>query len=791
MFSSPKTPAPDADLGGMQPQQVATIEQARPLPWFCGTARLPSVFLTDALQVKTVPVESKQGKGSSTIGQSVYAKFGLAHARGPVDKIWKIFCDNKAEWVGEVTRGSGPSAHYYDLLITTRAQIRFYWGTATQPAETGTGSLSDWDGYIHPAYRGQFYSVWGRDAAGGGAFLGNNRDAVFSVEEIVSRWPCPSWWTAAGADGTYPTRIGQDINPAAAIADLLQDTVAGIGLADARIDATSFNAVGAILVTEGLGISPVLDRQQSLRQALADMLACIDGYFFYTSDGKIGLGLIRTPGGGLTTIDETVATGAPALEPRAWADTTNGLTLVFKNAARDYLEEPVYFVDRGNYQVTGINRTQTVRRPHITVEGTALKVAIALGARNGLPGLAGTIPVRKSVGKTLKPGTAFLLTCAEQGLNGMVARVMEQTYPGPKDAPVVKLGWQLDRSNLNTSGYAAAAEPVPPAGITLGPATQRVIEWPWVRDEGVPQVAMLLRREYAEASGFFAHVERPSGSYDLLGWTPFYALHGAIVDANYPMTNVIDDALGMVVLLDGSETTFSDTGEPLSDGLLNEWLVVVGDEICSAFNVTLLAAGKYRLHLVRERFDTVRAAHAIGAEVWIFKRTQAALFKAWDELETQTFKLQQAVAGELEDIAGVTPVALTTSGRFWRPLEPRGLTANGDCHAPVYSTGADVALTWAIRSERMAGFWEVWEGGWTEDLADTVLEFWTIGGVEPAGSVYITPDRDSAAPMNSYVLTNANLAAWLGAEVTFEVRAYARRDGYRSTRYSSLVVTKI
>jgi hypothetical protein len=71
----------------------------------------------------------------------------------------------------------------------------------------------------------------------------------------------------------------------------------------------------------------------------------------------------------------------------------------------------------------------------------------------------------------------------------------------------------------------------------------------------------------------------------------------------------------LVVQLDSIENTIDNVTRRIR--FLDEWMVIVGNEICSAFGATLLGAGKYRLFLVRERFDTAREAHNIGAEVWV------------------------------------------------------------------------------------------------------------------------------------------------------------------------------
>jgi hypothetical protein len=100
-----------------------------------------------------------------------------------------------------------------------------------------------------------------------------------------------------------------------------------------------------------------------------------------------------------------------------------------------------------------------------------------------------------------------------------------------------------------------------------------------------------------------------------------------------------------------------------------------------------------------------------------------------------------------------------------------------------------VPVSWTVRDLQQDGYWDGWEGGQTIDGPDAVIEFWTTGGVLKK-SVEVLFDNVVAAA-SSYTLTNANLVAAFGSEVTFDVRAYHRRNGFRSTRYVSLRVTKI
>jgi hypothetical protein len=780
-------PAEDQRNANLHPQNFSTNEQTRPLPVFAGTQRIGSTHLTDMWALNGTRLGLKTGN-------YYYATFGLAHGRGVVDKIYKILWDNEIIWEGEVTRDAF-HPDWIDIPITWNATgtVRWYWGTSTQAADT---ILALDPKGVHPAYRGMFYSRYGnaQETHIGGVKIGQNKATPPNVEIIAGRWPKPGWWAAAVDGDGYP-KIGNDINPAAFIAELLQDPIFGLGLVETRIDTGSFNDAGDTLAAEGFGISPLITRRQGLRQILADVFAIIDGHLFANADGTIGLNLIRDPGiYYAATLDESKLADAVTLDADGWAQTENALALAYLNAATEYNGETAQFIDRGNYAITGITRSVTLQRPWITSQALAQKVALAVGARMGIPQMRATLKVRKSIGVDLTPGQPFKLTSTEQGLANVLMRVREQTLPKPNDPPVVTVLAEMDRSYLNTEYYSPVEGTFTPAGFSADPAPMAIMEWPWMREHDVPMLALLIARTTGLATGFFAHMRRPSGSYELIGFSNGYAMHGAVVDANYSATTAdLDDMVGMVVQFDEIDQVMENVS--INDALLDELLVVVGGEICSAFNATLLAAGKYRIYLARARYDTVKAAHNIGAVVWVFYRKLAAFFPAENTIQTQTWKMQQIIDRVAEDLGTVTAVTLTTVGRFWRPLEPGALAAFGNAVNPTYTTGQDIPLTWAVRNERKARYWDEasLDGGaeWTEDVPDTVLEVWQGGVLKHTVEIALAPAGSFIDAIDSYLILNANLVAWLGAELTFDVRAYGRRDGYRSTRYVALTVTKV
>jgi hypothetical protein len=779
MFATSKKNPVEQNALNVKARQLSSNEQARPLPMFGGTMRLGTTYIENAFGWNTIA--SKQGA-------FVFASWVLAVCTGPVDMIFKEIWDDEIKNDFSLAPLQRTGGAFVQAITSPHDQgdLAVFYGTDTQTPSARLATYRQ-----HPAYRNQCYARYF------GVFIGHGRNTLPNVEFILGRWPKPAWWTAPVDGDGYP-RIGNDINPVAFLAELFQHPLFGLGLPDGRLDLDSWNDAAQTLADEGIGISPLVTRRQGIRQILADIFAIIDAHLYPLANGKIGLNLIRSPGGGLAALDESKWIGGVELDPDGWAETINALNIAYLDAEDNYNTGTAQFIDRGNFEVTGSTRGTTLQRPFITSQALAQKVALSQGARMALPLVKGSLKCRKSVGKLLVPGTAFTLTSAEQGLAAVTMRVKEQTLPEPKKGPEVGIAFERDFSYLNADYYAPMFTPPAAAGAGASRAPMLAMEWPWMRENNVPMVALLSGRLAGGASFFFAHKQWPSGVYELVDTFGRFALHGVVADANYPATDVIDGGLGLVVALDTFDTTIDNV--PLSDALLDEWLVILPgsagwpDEICSAFGATLLSAGKYRLYLVRGRFDTARVLHAIGDEVWVVRKADLVLASGMDEMVTQGWKLQQMIDGELEDLGGLIASTFDTTGRFYRPIEPGNLAAFGDGVNPTYTTGQDVPLTWTVRSERAAGYWDLLEPGWAEELPDTVLEFWTVGG----GAALVKTVEITLAPAGSFIeaidhyeVANGDLVAWLGGEVDFEARAYHRRNGFRSARYRSLVVRKV
>lgn len=146
--------------------------------------------------------------------------------------------------------------------------------------------------------------------------------------------------------------------------------------------------------------------------------------------------------------------------------------------------------------------------------------------------------------------------------------------------------------------------------------------WP----NGILTLSVLVTRPTRVASGFEVWMGRnkdlagdiPVTSYQLLATHNRFALHG-ILQEDYPdTTDEIDRTIGAMVLLDGVDVILDEQSE--FGALVNEFLLIIGDEIMAVFSATLLSPNFYRLNVVRNRLSTIIASHTAGDDCWLIAR---------------------------------------------------------------------------------------------------------------------------------------------------------------------------
>jgi hypothetical protein len=430
---------------------------------------------------------------------------------------------------------------------------------------------------------------------------------------------------------------------------------------------------------------------------LAMLLDHLDGFLVHDPQGRLGLGLVRGTSGAEPVIGMRDLTEPPEIESGSWWDTYNEVFVRFRNRDRQFAEESVSWRDRGNYAVVGSTRSLSVSRPWVTRQKTAWLIAAALGRQQALPSLAGTLRVKKSSATALAAGSLFYLTYAPSNLEAVLCRVLEKTFAAPDQAEVT-VRWREDRGYLNAN-LADVPEDLSLVEQTFGasaPHAARIVELPLGYTRRVdPEILFLVARGDRVGNGFNAYVETSPDSYDQAGVGTLFALRGTLLEA-FPASGLREDG-ELEVLFDSPDRVLESVAydSALGSGPIR---VFLGDEILLGYTATLLAAGRYRIKVLRARYGTRRRSHALGAEVFVMVIGQNPPLThelAWNPgVTTARFKVQPFLLQDELDLALCPPHVLAVQRRAYCPPPPINLRAMGDGHAPTYGPGQDLVVDW-------------------------------------------------------------------------------------------------
>ncbi|MCZ7636854.1 MAG: phage tail protein [Verrucomicrobia bacterium] len=633
------------------------------MPYLAGRGRLGLTWISEPWGVRSVPVRKKVGKKSQTVGYNYFASFAGLLCVGPVQTLHAIVIEDELVWEGPLNAGS---YDYAEITVEGRGAMTIYWGTATQGLDPDL-ALS---GVAHPAYRGQCYVVfddW---------LLGENRNQVPSLNFDLTRIPVVSWLTVgAGLNG--------EANPIAALGELLTDTRFGAGLPSSALDTGGWNDVATQLFNDGFSLSVFLDQVTRLDGLLNDFLEYLDAALYHTPSGKLSLRLLRdnvTP----VALDTGSLLEPPDLTAHGWAEVVNEVVVRFKNRDRKWQTDAMTWRNPAAYAVTGRPLTQSIECDWVTDPAVAWKVAMAYGKSHSLPWLEGRLRARRSVTAGLRPGDLVALTYPTAGIDDVLFRVLGVEVPGP-EAPHVMLTVREDSAHLMVNDYSVPADsPLTPILYAPEPCHDvLVFELPLVwTGKTAARLLVVPARGETLSNAWTLWWERSTNSFSSVGENAVFGRRGTL-NAGLAST-------GLFYVEDGLDVTFTSPDDdldwmPFDEGVsARRFLIFLGDEILLGWSPTLVSAGRYRVHLVRGQFGTVRRTHAVGAECWCVQLGDLPLFE-WNTpkgaiqvgLKVQPRMLHQEVS--LQDVAKIThPIYL----RAYRPLGPANLTANGGRRGP-------------------------------------------------------------------------------------------------------------
>lgn len=588
---------------------------------------------------------------------------------------------------------------YADVTLPGYGTMRIYWGTDTQPADEYLNSTT----VKHPPYRGLCYLVFKK------LFLGFNQTNVQNIEVVVGRYPRGN------------AAVHEDCDAPTFVRDLLQDKRAGLALPDSMFDGDAFDATHERLSDENFGFSPLLTRQQETAQTLVQACEYFDGFPVVNRDGTLGLDLNRTDAGETKHYLRKASFSArPTFTQNDWSKTPNEVVVKFTDRSLAYKENATTpWRNVAAKAMTGEPIQLSIDRTWLTHPDIAAAFAKYNGLISTLPAVTGRLTLRQRNGDPVDPaevydvgiGGVFYFDDYDDRLTGLRFRVTSRNIGDPSD-PKIRLDFTRDYSAVFPTSIATPSDA--PRAISKTslkststpvadePVSVKVMELPLALCEGGKLcLTALIARPIARSSGYLVWLKRdydwqgdPVESFENIGSVNRYAQFGKLAE-DYPAdTFTIDTERGMVVQLEGADQTL-DEQSPFT-ALCDELLVFCGSEVMSVAGVELVAAGQYRLKLVRGRFATPVEAHTTGAECFIMLRSQLPVLSHphFQPFNTATFKLTLNVPGVSDALATASEFAHDITGFFYAQIPPANLQVNGATRNATRTAGAGVSVSW-------------------------------------------------------------------------------------------------
>ncbi|UYA98701.1 putative virion structural protein [Xanthomonas phage vB_Xar_IVIA-DoCa5] len=622
-----------------------------------------------------------------TVGYKYYLGMHMVMCHGPVDLVTRISVDGKVAWSGSSSGGT-INVNAPELFGGEEREGGISGAVDVAMGHPGQGRnayLQSQLGADIPAFRRVMALILRQ------CYLGNN--------PYLKRWAIRARRIAVRQDGLeqwYLARanVGNDMNPAHIIREVLTDPDWGMGYPEEDMDEAAFTAAADTLHAEGMGMSILWDKQQNLDDFLAIVLRHIDGSLYV--DRVTGRFVLKLARGGynvdsLLTLDESNVDRVTDFKRPTVAELTNQVTVVFwdKSTGKN---NSVTVQDIALAASQGATVGTTVQYPGFTNGDMGTRAAARDLKALSTP-LASAVLYVNRTAAVLNIGDVFKFSWEEYGITQIVFRVTNIEL-GELTNNLVKLTVVEDVFALSAAIYAAPppsewvspiSDPVPAAYRLLSNVPYYLLarELGDSAAQALPTTASYLMIAAASPTGSAisaqVHVDEGAG----------YSQQAVM---NFCPTAQLSASYGH------GATSLAITGGRDLDLVSPGDLVVMGYgaldtfEVCEVVSITDTA-----LVVRRGMLDTTPGPLASGLRTMFVGRGEYAadLPVEYAAGENINVRLLTTTGNGTLPIGSAPTDSITVAGRQARPYPPGRLRLNGAAY-PATITG-QLLIEWAHR----------------------------------------------------------------------------------------------
>lgn len=420
-------------------------------------------------------------------------------------------------------------------------------------------------------------------------------------------------------------RLGDDLNPAEAIYEILTNDYWGCSYTNSRIDITSLLSIGIVLEEEGLGVSCLINKTTKAGQVINKILNHVGGVCYDDpKTGKLTFKLIRDDYD-LDTIPKFTPHNCNSLEFTRldWSETTSAITASFTYANDKFNTSTLMVSDIANIRITKNYTEQQVDGEYFTTEENARVFAQRQLLSSAYPLSAINIQCNR-IGYNVTIGDAILVNWLPYGIDKQVFRVTDVDYATLTNG-MIKITAVEDVFGFNKVNYAFDDTPEwsdpahPPEDIVNELFMEMPYEFLRSLDTYVyafaPQTEStntywhLWRytsakyRDVAQSSEFSTVLRMSYGCDEVFG-----------LDTGFECSPV--DEYSRAKMDKKRQNIANDPYTYTNTSGLN--LICVDDEIMSYKDIELMANGHYKFtDVIRGIFDTLPSKHTAESRVYL------------------------------------------------------------------------------------------------------------------------------------------------------------------------------
>ena len=440
-----------------------------------------------------------------------------------------------------------------------------------------------------------FYKRW---------FLGENNTTVPVIRFVMER--------TLDTGLTYEN-LTSGSNPAAIIKDILLQG----GIADANIDATSFQDAADFWNSKDYGLNILFQKQQDVAQMIEYVLGFVDGVLYIDQDGNFKLKAFKDTVVAADTLDQDDFLDF-SFSRFGYDELSNDFRATFVDQDKDFSERVINVQNPAIIRLTGNVKQQSIDLTAFRDVDIASKRLTEMMKQLSYP--LAEIEFKTNLAfSELEQGDVITVDHSDYSITNMDFRIVDISY---EEIDKNELGFKAQQviENIHDDNYKeAGGTQWSEESYELFDLTKvKIFEMPYnsLTQENITYLVLMARETQFETG--VELIYSSGADYTTYATLSTFAQAGTLDEAYILETYNIDDDIGILY------TPYKEDYAPSFDSISRadlfgvQRVAIIDNEIMAFQTVTPEGVGSYRLTgVIRGVLGTTKALHAISSPIYL------------------------------------------------------------------------------------------------------------------------------------------------------------------------------